>query len=121
MVSFFTSPMRTVSFFTLVPGWGAVMRMVSFLPSFGAAPGFGGWVMRRVAFLEMLGSLGAEGGVGSSTIISQFLSHWHFVVSTPGFVGKQKKLNISISKNTVPQKSEIFSLLVFSLFFSLRR
>jgi len=69
MVSFFTSPMRTVSFFTLAPEVGMLMRMVSFLPSTGEAPGFGGRVMRTVAFLERLWSCGLMGGVGSSAIV----------------------------------------------------
>ena len=69
MVSFFTSPMRTVSFFMPDPGWGRLMRIVSFLPSLAGVPGFGGRVIRTVAFLERLGSWVAGGGVFSSAIV----------------------------------------------------
>ena len=67
MVSFFNSPMRTVSFLMPAAAWGRVMRIVSFLPS-GIAPGFGGRVMRTVAFLGRLVSWDAGGG--SSAIVS---------------------------------------------------
>ena len=66
MVSFFISPMRTVSFFTAEPGEGTLMRMVSFFSP--PAPGLVGRVMRTVDFLERLWSW-AGGGVGSSAIV----------------------------------------------------
>lgn len=57
IVSFFDSPTRTVSFFMGAPGCGSVMRIVSFFVSPPeVAAGFGGKVMRTVAFLESEGS-----------------------------------------------------------------
>ena len=71
IVSFFTSPIRTVSFFTEAPDGGRTTRMVSFLLSEEDPPGFGGRVIRTVAFLEKCwswGAVGEVGGVDSSAI-----------------------------------------------------
>ena len=74
MVSCLTSAlegrlMRMVSFFISGVCSGRVMRMVS-LRSVGEAPGFGGRVMRTVAFLVGLES-GVAGGVSSAIKISR--------------------------------------------------
>ena len=64
MVSFLDSPIRTVSFLAANGGCGRVMRMVSFFDSPPPAAGFGGRVIRTVAFLERDGS-GMAGGFSS--------------------------------------------------------